>query len=64
MADLSIAGFFKERIEDRFVRDCQKPADPPVQHRKTTKVLSIAADCPAPDEVIVNGLKFYRVQAA
>ncbi len=64
MADVSIAGIFTERQEDRFVRDCNKPADPPVLHRRITKVLTIASDCPEPDEVVVNGLKFYRVRPA
>jgi len=64
MAEISIAGNFTERKDDRFVRDCARPSDPPAQHRKVTKILTIASNCPVPDMVVVNGLEFYRARAA
>lgn len=64
MAEIAIAGIFTQRKEDRFVRDCADPQSPPVQHHRSTNVLTIATDCPMPDEVIVNGVKFYSVRAA
>lgn len=66
MAALSIAGNYIERQGMRFIRDPLNPSVAPVGEPSghAVGVLQIAVECPMPDEVIVNGVKYLPTGAA
>jgi hypothetical protein len=65
MAEVTIAGQYTERKSVRFIRDCLNPTAPLNQKEGAEiRVLQVAAVCPTPDEVIVNGLRYLPEKAA